>query len=82
MPLSLAREHFEQQHMQLLSPILEAGKTDAVFMGRVHNYQLSFPMTFLNQDEVGILDGNVGKHGLERPPLVGMMPLAVIAPRP
>ncbi len=39
-------EHFEQQHMRLLSPIFEANKVDVVFSGHVHNYQRSFPLTF------------------------------------
>ncbi len=41
-----ANEHYEQQHMRLLSPILEAGKVDIVFNGHLHNYQRSFPLTF------------------------------------
>ncbi len=39
-------EHFEQQHMRLLSPIFEAGNVDVVFNGHVHNYQRSFPLKF------------------------------------
>ena len=39
-------DHYEQQHMRLLSPIFEKGKVDIVFNGHVHNYQRSFPMTF------------------------------------
>lgn len=41
-----ANEHYEQQHMRLLSPILEAGKVDIVFSGHLHNYQRSFPLNF------------------------------------
>ncbi len=41
-----SKEHFEEQHMRLLSPIFEAGKVDIVFNGHVHNYQRSFPLTF------------------------------------
>jgi acid phosphatase type 7 len=41
-----ANEHFEQQHLRLLSPTFEKGKVDVVFNGHVHNYQRSFPMTF------------------------------------
>ena len=41
-----SREHYEQQHMRLLSPVFEKGKVDIVFNGHVHNYQRSFPMTF------------------------------------
>ena len=42
-----SREHFEQQQMRLLSPIFEAGKVDVVFNGHVHNYQRSYPLTFV-----------------------------------
>jgi acid phosphatase type 7 len=41
-----SNEHLEQQHMRLLSPILEAGKVDVVFNGHLHNYQRSFPLKF------------------------------------
>ena len=33
--------------MRLLSPIFEAHKVDVVFAGHVHNYQRSFPLTFV-----------------------------------
>ncbi len=49
-----SREHFEQQHMRLLSPIFEAAKVDVVFNGHVHNYQRSFPLTF-TPDKQGTL---------------------------
>jgi len=42
-----SKAHFEEQHMRLLSPIFEAGKVDVVFNGHVHNYQRSFPLTFI-----------------------------------
>lgn len=44
--INSSNEHYEQQHMRLLSPILEAGKVDIVFNGHLHNYQRSFPLTF------------------------------------
>ncbi|WP_020604875.1 metallophosphoesterase [Spirosoma spitsbergense] len=49
-----SREHFEQQHMRLLSPVFEQGKVDVVFNGHVHNYQRSYPMTFV-PDKKGVL---------------------------
>ena len=49
-----SREHFEQQHARLLSPIFEAGKVDVVFNGHVHNYQRSYPLTFV-PDKKGVL---------------------------
>ncbi len=42
-----SREHFEQQQMRLLAPIFEEGKVDVVFTGHVHNYQRSYPLTFV-----------------------------------
>lgn len=51
---SSARDHFEQQQMRLLSPVLEAGNVDVVLNGHVHNYQRSFPMTF-RPDKKGTL---------------------------
>jgi acid phosphatase type 7 len=56
-----SREHYEQQHMRLLSPILEAGKVDVVFNGHVHNYQRSYPLTFLPDKKGTLLMG--GKDG-------------------
>lgn len=41
-----SKEHFEEQHMRLLSPVFEEGKVDIVFNGHVHNYQRSFPLLF------------------------------------
>ncbi|QHV95380.1 metallophosphoesterase [Spirosoma endbachense] len=49
-----AREHYEQQHTRLLSPIFEKGNVDVVFTGHVHNYQRTFPMTFV-PDKKGVL---------------------------
>jgi predicted phosphodiesterase len=42
-----SRAHYEQQQMRLVAPILEKGNVDIVFSGHVHNYQRSFPMTFV-----------------------------------
>jgi hypothetical protein len=42
-----SKEHFNEQYMRQLSPIFEAGHVDIVFAGHVHNYQRSFPMTFI-----------------------------------
>jgi len=49
-----SREHYEQQHMRLLAPIFEKGGVDIVFNGHVHNYQRTFPMTFV-PDRIGTL---------------------------
>jgi len=49
-----AREHYEQQHMRLLSPVFEKGEVDIVFNGHVHNYQRSYPLTFV-PDRAGTL---------------------------
>jgi hypothetical protein len=42
-----SKEHFTEQQMRPLSPIFEAGNVDIVFSGHVHNYQRSFPLTFV-----------------------------------
>jgi hypothetical protein len=39
--------------MRILSPVFEAGKVDLVFNGHVHNYQRSFPMTFVPSEQNG-----------------------------
>jgi predicted phosphodiesterase len=52
-----SREHFEQQQMRLLAPILEEGKVDVVFTGHVHNYQRSFPLTFVPDRKGTLLVG-------------------------
>jgi predicted phosphodiesterase len=56
-----SREHYEQQHMRLLSPIFEAGNVDVVFNGHLHNYQRSFPLTFTPDKKGTLLIG--GKDG-------------------
>jgi acid phosphatase type 7 len=52
-----AREHYEQQHMRLLSPIFEKGKVDVVFNGHVHNYQRSYPIRFAKDRNGTLLVG-------------------------
>ncbi|HLK65751.1 MAG TPA: metallophosphoesterase [Bryobacteraceae bacterium] len=42
-----SKEHFGEQQMRVLSPVFEANHVDIVFAGHVHNYQRSFPLTFL-----------------------------------
>lgn len=61
-----AKDHFNDQWMRLLSDVFEAGKVDVVFMGHVHNYQRSFPLTFaakpgpdgMMQAKNGAVDGD------------------------
>lgn len=55
-----SREHFEQQHTRLLSPIFEQGKVDVVFNGHVHNYQRSFPLKFTPDKNGVLLVGGMG----------------------
>jgi 3',5'-cyclic AMP phosphodiesterase CpdA len=42
-----SHHHFAEQYMRILSPMFEANKVDVVFAGHVHNYQRSFPLTFV-----------------------------------
>jgi acid phosphatase type 7 len=48
-----SRAHYEQQQARLLAPIFEKGKVDIVFAGHVHNYQRSYPLSFV-PDRTGI----------------------------
>ncbi len=52
-----SREHFEQQQMRLLAPIFESGNVDVVFTGHVHNYQRSYPLTFIPDKKGTLLIG-------------------------
>jgi predicted phosphodiesterase len=52
-----SREHFEQQHMRLLAPVFEKGGVDIVFNGHVHNYQRTYPMTFVPDRKGTLLVG-------------------------
>lgn len=52
-----SREHFEQQQMRLLAPVFEAGKVDVVFNGHVHNYQRSYPLSFVPDRKGTLLVG-------------------------
>ena len=42
-----ATEHTNDQWMRVLSPVFEAGNVDVVFQGHVHNYQRTYPLTFV-----------------------------------
>jgi acid phosphatase type 7 len=44
-----SKEHFTEQQMRPLSSIFEAGHVDVVFTGHVHNYQRSYPLTFVQK---------------------------------
>src|SRR5262249_42456333 len=50
---SSSKKHFDEQYMRVLSPVFEAGKVDLVFSGHVHNYQRSYPMTFVPSGQNG-----------------------------
>jgi 3',5'-cyclic AMP phosphodiesterase CpdA len=46
-----SKAHFPEQQMRSLSPIFEVGNVDIVFSGHVHNYQRSFPLTFVSKPQ-------------------------------
>ena len=48
-----SKTHFDEQYMRILSPTFEAGKVNLVFSGHVHNYQRTYPMTFVPAAENG-----------------------------
>ena len=56
-----SKVHFEQQQMRLLAPLFEEGKVDVVFNGHVHNYQRSYPLTFI-PDQKATLGGKEIKY--------------------
>ncbi len=63
---SSSKSHFNEQYMRILSPILEAGNVDLVFNGHVHNYQRTYPMTFVPAKNHGAkpligADGKIAK---------------------
>ncbi len=57
-----SQSHFTDQWMRILSPVFEKLKVDIVFAGHVHNYQRTFPLTFVPKqpaaDEKGLLPGD------------------------
>jgi hypothetical protein len=57
-----SKAHFTDQWMRSLAPIFEAQHVDIVFAGHVHNYQRSFPLTFLPKPQPdGSLKGPKGE---------------------
>ncbi len=55
-----SKAHFEEQQMRLIADVLEAGRVDVVFSGHVHNYQRSFPLSFVAGREA---DGRMARTG-------------------
>lgn len=60
-----SEKHFDEQYMRILAPIFEAGNVDLVFNGHVHNYQRTYPMTFVPARENGAKPG-VGPDGKKK----------------
>lgn len=46
-PFNSSRAHFGDQRLRVLADVFEAGHVDVVWSGHVHNYQRTYPMTFL-----------------------------------
>jgi hypothetical protein len=42
-----SKTHFTDQWMRVLAPVFEEGNVDIVFEGHVHNYQRTYPFTFV-----------------------------------
>jgi 3',5'-cyclic AMP phosphodiesterase CpdA len=42
-----SKSHFTDQWMRRLAPVFEKAGVDVVFSGHVHNYQRTFPLTFI-----------------------------------
>jgi hypothetical protein len=45
-PFNVGNEHYEVQHMRVLSPLFEASDVDIVLSGHEHNYQRPRPLRF------------------------------------
>lgn len=57
-----AKTHLTDQWMRLMAPVFEKGKADIVFAGHVHNYQRSFPLTFVAKPQAdGAVKGPKGE---------------------
>jgi hypothetical protein len=46
-PFSIDKHHADEQHMRLLADIFEKEKVDIVFAGHAHDYQRTYPLTFV-----------------------------------
>ena len=57
-----SKTHLADQWMRLLSPVFEKNKVDIVFAGHVHNYQRSYPLTFVPMPQAdGAVKGPKGE---------------------
>jgi 3',5'-cyclic AMP phosphodiesterase CpdA len=59
-PFHTSKEHSDDQWMRVLCPLFEKYKVDVVWSGHVHNYQRSYPLTFVPEggpDEKGRVAG-------------------------
>ncbi len=54
-----SREHYSEQKMRLLAPLLESCGVDVAFAGHVHNYQRSVPMRFTPSSSKRLPGGSV-----------------------
>jgi Icc-related predicted phosphoesterase len=54
-----SKEHFQEQQARALSPIFESANVDVVITGHVHNYQRTFPLTFVPEKPVPGAVGHV-----------------------
>ncbi len=74
-PFNSSRAHFSEQHMRLVSDVLEHRGVDIVFNGHVHNYQRTRPLKFLakpapmapsSQEGSYMVDGDFeDRHGVQ-----------------
>lgn len=49
-PYNVGHEHYDQQHMRVLSPLFERCGVDFVLNGHEHTYQRTRPLTFVPRD--------------------------------
>jgi acid phosphatase type 7 len=62
-PFSIDKHHADEQRMRLLADIFEKEKVDIVFAGHAHDYQRTYPLTFVPKgasanNGVGVVNPN------------------------
>ncbi|HTQ09110.1 MAG TPA: metallophosphoesterase [Fimbriimonadaceae bacterium] len=59
---NVGNEHYAEQHMRVLAPLLEKHGVSIVFSGHEHNYQRTRPIRFAPRDESGAKKIGKGKR--------------------
>jgi acid phosphatase type 7 len=65
-PFQSNKEHFNDQWMRTLAPLFEKYKVSVVWAGHVHDYQRSYPLTFITEKPRDAKGAVVGKITLDK----------------